>query len=97
MSKPDLTRLLLLHKYGSPSQQANATTALKALEQTEVKKDQAVHKALLDKSSQPLEHGTAYESMFALLEDVALKCSGLPKKTQGQIAAILVEQRIMGA
>lgn len=93
----DYTKLLLLQKYGSPSQQANATTVLKALEQTEVKQNQTVYKALLDKSNQPLEHGAAYESMFTLLEDVALKCSSLPKKQQGQIAALLVEQRITGS
>lgn len=93
----DYTKLLLLQKYGLPSQQANATAVLKALEQTVKTQDEQVHKALLSESEQPLKHGTQYSDMFALLEDVALKCSSLPKKQQGQIAALLVEQRITGS
>lgn len=92
----DYTKLLLLQKYGSPSQQANATTVLKALEQ-KTPEPVNISKGLLDSASQPLMHGTAYDSTQAILDDVTLKCSNLPNKTKAQIAALLIEQKILGS
>ncbi|UCJ18918.1 hypothetical protein K5Q02_11380 [Pseudomonas sp. MM211] len=94
MSNVDRTKLLLLQKYGTPSMQENATIVLKALQKTIVEDEVAVTKALLDKASQPLLHGSAYDSIDAIIEDIQLKLSKSPRKSQADVFKLLLEQRM---
>lgn len=88
----DRTRLLLLEKYGSPSMKENASIVLKALQQP-IKEEVAVTKALLDKAGQPLLHGSAYDSIDAIIEDIQLKLSKSSRKSQADVFKLLLEQR----